>query len=226
MGKKVYIDSSNQFENIGNDGISEAQRMRDFSDKVIWYLRHGKADIEIFTNTQDMSLQETINHANSIDFLDCYIANHSNASSSNARGYEIYYSNYPVFSSESKFLADCLWNRVTLISDIDRGVYPDTRLYSSGLAVCRDVRHISVLHELFFHTNNEDINEYNSKKEQYAKSVALGIYDFLGLQYIETQPSDIFYRVITGSFKTKENAIKRVNDLKEKGFDSFIEIKK
>lgn len=38
--------------------------------------------------------------------------------------------------------------------------------------------------------------------------------------------SGTFYRVVTGSFKDRDNAEKRIKELKEKGFDSFIDIYK
>lgn len=37
----------------------------------------------------------------------------------------------------------------------------------------------------------------------------------------EPIPSNIFYRVVTGSFESRENVNKRIADLKSKGFDSF-----
>lgn len=42
-----------------------------------------------------------------------------------------------------------------------------------------------------------------------------------------SKPSSwVMYQVVTGSFSVKENADKRVAELKAKGFDSFIQIKK
>ena len=38
----------------------------------------------------------------------------------------------------------------------------------------------------------------------------------------ETTQSDKIYRVVCGSFKDKSNAEKRVQELKNKGFESFI----
>ena len=35
----------------------------------------------------------------------------------------------------------------------------------------------------------------------------------------------VLYRVISGSFKNKDNALKVQNELKAKGYDSFIEVK-
>jgi len=34
----------------------------------------------------------------------------------------------------------------------------------------------------------------------------------------------VFYRVVVGSFVDRENAERRVRELKEKGFDSFIDV--
>lgn len=43
---------------------------------------------------------------------------------------------------------------------------------------------------------------------------------------ISKPSSGVMYQVVTGSFSVKENADKRVAELKAKGFDSFIQIKK
>lgn len=223
--KKLYLAHSTQFDNIGNDGISEAVKMKEFTDKVAYYVRVGRGDIQIFQNYDSMGLMEYIEHANSLD-VDLCLDNHTNASSNqDVRGYEVYYSNFPVFSPDSKRFADLLWNRITPITDVDRGVYPDTRLYGIGLAFCRETEAVACLHEIGFHTSDLDQNELKTKIEALAKSTALAIYDYFGMSYYEPPIVNVKYRVVCGSFSNKDNAIKRQQELKNAGFESFLEVK-
>lgn len=221
--KKLYLAHSTQFDNIGNDGISEAVKMKAFTDKVAYYVRIGRGEIEIYQNNDNMGLMDYINHANSLD-VDLCLDNHTNASDNqNVRGYEVYYSNYPSFSPESKRFADLLWNRITPITDVDRGVYPDTRLYGIGLAFCRETEAVACLHEIGFHTSTADQNELIQKQEQLAKATALAIYDYFGMSYYEPPvQTGKKYRVMCGSFNNRANALMRSKELADKGFESYI----
>ena len=40
----------------------------------------------------------------------------------------------------------------------------------------------------------------------------------------ETEKADTFYRVVTGSYKDRENAEEKLEELKNAGFDSFLVI--
>ena len=80
--------------------------------------------------------------------------------------------------------------------------------------------------EVCFISNKADITKFNSNLDEVAK----GILGAFGIKPIETpketKAATTFYQVITGSFSVKENAEKRVKELREKGFNSFIQIKK
>ena len=62
------------------------------------------------------------------------------------------------------------------------------------------------------------------------EKIAEGICSYFGIAYkAPTAPKpagNVMYQVVTGSFSVKANAEKRVQELKDKGFDSFIQIKK
>lgn len=179
---KIYLAHSTQENNIGVDGVTEENRMTDFTKLVKKYLIDGGADLTIFENSNDMELMEYIEDSNSKN-VDLHIEIHSNAGPQSARGFEIYYSNYPLLSQDSKRLAECIYARATSVTDIDRGVFADTRLYNVGLAATRETTAIATLMELFYHTNKDDITEFNLKKEQLAKSIAQGVYNYLDLEY-------------------------------------------
>ena len=65
------------------------------------------------------------------------------------------------------------------------------------------------------------------------EAIAKGICNYFGIAYKSPAPAPkptttdgVIYQVVTGSFSAKKNADKRVAELKAKGFDSFIQIKK
>ena len=67
------------------------------------------------------------------------------------------------------------------------------------------------------------------------EKIAEGICSYFGIAYKTAKPApaptpkpagNVMYQVVTGSFSVKANAEKRVKELKDKGFDSFIQIKK
>lgn len=75
----------------------------------------------------------------------------------------------------------------------------------------------------------DNVNDNKIFDDNYNKlvlEIAKGILKTLGISYKEDSSGseDIFYRVVTGSFKNKNNADERVKQLKMKGFDSFIDV--
>lgn len=58
------------------------------------------------------------------------------------------------------------------------------------------------------------------------------ICNYFGIAYkargveVPSTAEKVFYQVVAGSFSVKENAEKRVQELKEAGFGSFIQVKK
>lgn len=60
--------------------------------------------------------------------------------------------------------------------------------------------------------------------KEIGEAIAKGICNYLGVKFVD-ETSGSFYQVVTGSFKNKSNAEQRVRELKNKGFDSFIQIK-
>ena len=88
--------------------------------------------------------------------------------------------------------------------------------------------YLSIL-EICFIDNINDMKLFNEKFENICQSISSGIIYRYGLkknEVVNNIGSDSkTYRVITGSFKNRENAENQVGKLKEKGFNSFIEIK-
>lgn len=94
---------------------------------------------------------------------------------------------------------------------------------------------LSIL-EMCFISNVDDITLFNVNIDRIAKIIANAYLEEMGkppyplttstTSTTNTTTENVMYRVVTGSFKDKSNAEKRVQELKNKGFDSFIEVKK
>ena len=90
--------------------------------------------------------------------------------------------------------------------------------------------------ETCFISNTNDIKLYQANKIKIAKIIANSYLKEMNkstyaLEEVKNTTSSTsttskgYYQVVTGSFKDKENAEKRVFELKNKGFDSFIQYK-
>lgn len=84
--------------------------------------------------------------------------------------------------------------------------------------------------ETCFISNKNDVNLFIKNIDKIAKIIVNPYLKEMGKETYkieetiktETSQSDKIYRVICGSFKDKSNAEKRVKELKNKGFESFI----
>lgn len=93
--------------------------------------------------------------------------------------------------------------------------------------------------EAYYLINNPDVNDAVSKGEGWAS----GLHHFIicgwkekrvynklinqeNNKQEENKTNETFYRVVTGSYKDRENADEQLNKLKEAGFESFIDIYK
>lgn len=81
--------------------------------------------------------------------------------------------------------------------------------------------------EYCFIDNVKDFEEFKRNWKEYAEAVIKAFCSFTGYQYEapkkEKPQPRTYYRVVTGSFSSKENAEERVQALKAAGFSSFID---
>lgn len=75
-----------------------------------------------------------------------------------------------------------------------------------------------------FIDNSKDSASFDEEHEQKAlgKAYALGVMDYFGVKPKEESSKKKGYRVVTGFYEDKSNAIKEQERLKAKGFDSFL----
>jgi N-acetylmuramoyl-L-alanine amidase len=176
----IYLDASNQKENVGVGSYgNEAIRMNYLADRVKYYLDQGHGGIAVYRNNINMTLTQTVNHANSLN-TDVYLALHTNAGG--GKGTEIYH--YPNSANGLK-LAQMIYNKVAPITvSADRGIKTNDWFY-----VIKNTVMEAVLIEIMFHDNLTDVNDYLSKIETIAQAIAKGIYQFFGINYASVCPT-------------------------------------
>jgi N-acetylmuramoyl-L-alanine amidase len=220
MAKTVYLSPSTQEDNIGagNYGTEEI-RMNQITNVVAYHLtRHG---IVVYRNDPNMSLRRVVEDSNNKD-VDFHLAIHSNAGG--GRGCEVFcYKAGEAGETE----AWKIYNELSAITPTaDRGVKQGYNYYGDGIHMY-EVSYtdaIAVLVEVEFHDNVIGANWISSNIEPIGIALAKGVLSSLGMSYVPLSPptSNTFYRVMCGSFAKRENAEKRVEELKKSGYESTI----
>ena len=172
-------------------------------------------------NASNPSLSDRAKLANN-EQCDLFLSCHLNAFNGTARGTETIHSIY----ANGKFQAFSKMLGVNLSQTLN---IPFRRTFSKEgnngdyYGVIRETTMPAMIIEALFLDNQLDNKMYNPYKisESIADSIAKE-YN-LKLKNIQTS-KNILYRVVCGSFGVKENADKRVQELKKAGFDSFIAI--
>lgn len=220
MAKKVYLSPSTQEENIGAGNFgSEEVRMNQITNVIAYHLiRHG---IVVYRNDPNMSLRRVVEDSNNKD-PDFHLAIHSNAGG--GRGSEVFcYQAGQVGEQE----AWNIYNELSLITPTgDRGVKQAYNYYGNGVHMYEVAytNAVAVLVEVDFHDNINGANWIISNIEPIGIALTKGVLKGLGMSYVPLKPivSDTLYRVMCGSFAKKENADRRVADLKKAGFQAII----
>lgn len=203
----------------------------EFSKPVVNFLkeeleRNGFRTLLVAPTDEDTPLQERTDKANNAG-ADAYISIHFNAydgsfSGANPEGITVYvYDGYLLQGTED------------LAKSIEKYLKEGTKQEYRGLKranfhVLRETNMSAVLTENGFMDNEREALLMLDKdfQKEVAIEHAKGICEHFGVPYIpESNPKmgdGIFYRVVTGSFDDRENAIRRMKELEKAGFKSFI----
>lgn len=177
---------------------------------------HGVQVDETRTGDETVSLNQRSVIANRENY-DFFISFHRNAFNGKAFGVETF--TYILKKPRAVELATNINNAMVKVGFHNRGVK------NANFAVLRQTKADAVLLEVGFIDNVNDNEIYDNNYNKLVLEIAKAILKTLGISYKDSSGSeDIFYRVVTGSFKNKENADERVRQLKMKGFESFIDI--
>jgi N-acetylmuramoyl-L-alanine amidase len=235
--KKFMLDAGHGYQTIGKGvpGMKEYE----FNKAVVNYMIDDLQRYEnvvlysCYSDTRDVPLKERTDLANKLG-VDVYVSVHGNAASDpNANGIETFV--HPSRSAKSLALANRVQGNLIYLTGLrNRGVK------TADFHVLRESHMDAILVECGFMTNPNDLALM--KSEDYRQKCAIAISDALRDEYglkLKPQPvpvaqpkpapaptEEATYRIVTGSFSDRANADQRIAELKNAGFDSFIEVKK
>lgn len=170
---------------------------------------NGQTVIEDSENTQVNDEVNLINITNA----DITVNFHYNAGRGD--GFEGY---YYTSNSNAKKLLECIESEVKAIGQNSRGLKS-----GNHLAVIKNTIPLSVLVEGgFIDSADRYIFDTVAKQEKFGQAYAKGILKYLGITPKENTSSDKLYRVQVGAFKERANADKLANELKSKGYSTYI----
>lgn len=180
MGR-IFISAGHDLRDPGATalGTTESLEMRKTRDLIVQELK--KLGIEYLSVPDTLSLSQTIRwiNANSLPG-DVALEIHGNAFNGNVRGAEIFYiaTNFQR-RQDAQLMLDSLLDAVPELSS--RGAKADTSSqYRSGLGFCRQVAVASLLMELCFIDNRQDLDLLQRKRDQFAKGIAKGLIEWSG----------------------------------------------
>src|SRR5699024_5116827 len=140
-----------------------------------------------------------------------------------AKGVETF--SYPS-SNNGKKLAQSIQNNI-----VSKGIYTKNRgVKTANFAVLRQTKMPSALIEMAFITNAQDAKLLKTKQNDFAEAISKGILKYLGIKYVPKKKSTPrkdnskgkLYKVQVGAFKDKKNADRLANELKRKGYSTYI----
>jgi len=222
MSRSVYLSPSTQENNkgCGTYGTEEkmCNKITDITEAIL-----KQHNIIVYRNKPTMYLTQLVADSNN-KHPDVHLAIHTNAGG--GRGAEVYCYK---FGGNGEKLAKNIYSLLApLTPTSDRGIKQGFNFYGIGKHMY-EVAYTSApasLVEIAFHDNVNDAAWIANNTKKIGEVLAKGILNYFNISYkaftMETK-EEVFYRVVTGSFKNKENAEQRVKELKEKDYDSFIE---
>ena len=133
-----------------------------------------------------------------------------------------------------------------MLCQFERVIYPsdvkaiDTGFKNRGVK-CQDFTVIyktitpAVLIEYGFYSNKDDLKILKNNQNELVEATLKGICKYFNIKYQESKKetvksdstaSNTYYRVVAGSYTNRTNADKLVSELKNKGYNAFIDIYK
>lgn len=202
-------------------GYKEQNLTRELGKIVIEMLK--KEGHTIYDCTVDKSsnnaqqLIDRVNKANKQP-LDLFVSIHFNACVNDVRGdgrttgTEVLLHS---MSSKAKPYAERIVKKIANVGLKNRGVK------THNAYVLKHTKAPALLIETCFIDDRDDMNVYLKSPKKVAKAIVEGILDKTITDVVET-PKNGFYRVLVGSYKDKNNAIKRQEELKSKSIEASL----
>lgn len=220
---KIYIDAGHGGSDSGalGNGLKEKDINLAVSKRIEYHLkRHGHTLYMSRSNDSTLSLAQRSSSANSTK-SDIFVSVHCNASNGQGLGLETYCYK---FGGNGEKLARKIQDSI-----VSAKLYTKNRGVKEGnFHVIRETSMPACLVELAFIDNVEDSKLLREKQEQFAVAITKGILSYFGQSYKEEvvntpTTTNTYFRVVAGSFKDRDMAVKRQEELKAKGFnDTFL----
>ena len=147
-----------------------------------------------------------------------------------ARGTETYVAGNASSNSKkaAKYVNDEIVKAIKKIDSNgkDRGVKTEsfTVIYKASMP--------SILIEYAFYTNKDDLKILKDNKDELVEATVIAICKYFNVTHKSptnnneynnaSNGSNLYYRVVAGSYKNKDNANDMVKELKNKGYNAFI----
>ncbi|MFS0673376.1 N-acetylmuramoyl-L-alanine amidase [Ornithinibacillus sp. 179-J 7C1 HS] len=219
---KLYLDPGHGGSDPGaqGNGLVEKNITLDIALKIrnIITSRYEGVTVRMSrTSDTTKSLSERTNDANAWG-ADYYVSIHCNAFNGSAEGYEDYIHSNLSDTSQTARYRDILHEEITRVNGLrNRGKK------KANFHVLRETTMPAILTENGFIDNAHDaaLMRDNSWRQRVAEGHVNGIARAFNLQAASPDPS-IMYRIIAGSFQSRENAEERANYLKQNQIDAFV----
>lgn len=214
---KVFIDAGHGGRDSGATNLDGSVLEKDIVLSVANKLNNLLINCGYFevmlTRTNDItcSLSYRSDNANKWG-ADIFVSIHCNSSKNhNGFGIETY-----AYSEKYKKLATFIHSSL-----IECGIYSQDRgVKYADYHVLRETNMNACLVELGFIDIQKDLDILLTNQDNFAKAIYKGILNYYNL--IDNTKNDKLYKVVVDSYRIKENANKRVEELREQGIKSFI----
>lgn len=224
---KLYLDPGHGGNDPGaqGNGLSEKNITLDIAQRIrsILVSDYRNVDVRLSRSSDSSkSLQQRTNEANDWG-ADYFLSIHCNAFNGNARGYEDYIHSNLSDSSKTAGYRNVLHTEIIKANQLsNRGKK------KANFHVLRESTMSAMLSENGFIDNQQDaaLMRTASWRQRVAQGHVNGLVKAFNLQRKEEDngsDNDQLFKVIAGSFKSKANAEQRVEALKKKGINSYVD---
>lgn len=224
---RIYLSPSKQpYNKYAYGNTNEQEQMEQLAPFVKATLENYKG-VEVKIATSSKILQDRVPEALAWD-ADLYIALHSNAGASTAKGAVAFYHQD---SKHSKHIAEYIVDMLNAVTphgsnrwkQVYNGVWNAEGFNLFEVRKPFEYGIVPVLIEVDFHDNPVTAKYIIKNKPTIGRAIAEGIAQYCLLELKETEPVKTFYRVQVGAFIYESNAKKLRDELVNLGYkDAFI----
>lgn len=220
---KLYLDPGHGGSDSGatGNGLKEKNLNLDIAKRIRDLLIQNYEDIEIRMSRitdETKTLNQRTKEANSWG-ADFYLSIHINAFNGTARGYEDYIHNSLSDSSQTAKYRNTIHEEIIKVNRL-----PNRGKKKANFHVLRETKMSAMLTENGFIDNATDAKLLASSnwRQAVAQGHVNGLAKAFNLKRKPKDSDDALYKIIAGSFQTRENADRRVEYLKRRNIESFV----